>query len=109
MAVPILDRPLRPHFFAPARQRMLNHLGHTGTIASIPKIVYIDRQSTDRRLVASDHENLLELLHKLDETGAVETSHVLLEKLSPKQQVLAVADLTVGIGPTPSGGADIGR
>lgn len=119
MSLPIFEHPHRPGFWRAARERMLAHHG-LPTAASAAhhlgeggdgeeesegkrisrrrrKIVYVDRQSTDRRLADADHEGLVRVLKGLDGggKGRVEFVWAKWEEMGAVEQVGVVADAWV--------------
>lgn len=94
MLLPIFQANPPTHFFEPARQSLLEtyHI-HPPHLASkhLPKVLYIDRQSTDRRLNNETHDALLDLFGEFGREGRMEFGHVLLEDLTPHQQIEVVA------------------
>lgn len=97
MSLPIFEQPLRPHFFAPARQRLLDHLGvRLPSTRKAPKLVYIDRQNTGRKLSDEIHSGVLRMLDQMSADGLVDAHYVVLEDLSPQEQVRAIAGAKVG-------------
>lgn len=93
MALPIFEHPHSPNFFVPVRQKLLAHYGIRPKNDHRPKIVYIDRQQSDRHLPEKDHESLLELLSALSQF--VDARRVILEDVPLREQIEMVADCTV--------------
>lgn len=100
MALAIYEEPHLPHFFQPARQRLLNNLDIPEPNDKRRKMVYIDRQSTDRRIPDNEHEEMLEMFKDVEIEKDVSIEHVRLEDLSVKEQVEAVAFASVSEGPS---------
>jgi hypothetical protein len=103
MALHALSLPRPREAFEPLRTSMSKHL-RTSSISrktagkalkKIPKVVYVDRQDTSRRLVDEDHEELVEYLRKMDKKGRVEFVHGKFGNLGLKDQVLSVLDADV--------------
>ena len=95
MAVPIFEHPHRPHFFKSTRSRLLYHYGISGKHLPCPKIVYIDRQDSKRRIPDELHEEFLDMMRDLERTGYGQFKHIHLEDISPLQQLREVADASV--------------
>jgi hypothetical protein len=95
MSVPIFETPHRANFFKPYRQRLLDHYDISSKPAACPKIVYIDRQSSSRRLSDATENDLLDLLRGVEKSGQGRFHHVILEDLTVVQQIEVVADATV--------------
>ncbi|WWC96890.1 hypothetical protein V866_003765 [Kwoniella sp. B9012] len=110
MSLPIFEElpSPPPPFFAPYRQKLLRnlHLSQPPVRAKvgkaldvIPKIVYLDRQETDRKLSDDDHTGLLEVLRNLKKDGKAEVGVPHLSEMGFRNQVKAVkgADIIIGI------------
>jgi hypothetical protein len=92
MALPIIEAEPPLGFFDPARDAILRNYN----IAPPPpqqglKIVYIDRQSTDRRLTDETHLQLLETCREFVVDGKAVFDHIILEEFTVPQQIEAVA------------------
>lgn len=98
MALPIFQHPHIPDFFTPPRERLLEHYNIRKTEPSVSKVIYIDRQASDRRMSDQNHEELLQMLVDLDCSGVLTFEHLVLEDMEPIEQVRAVADASVMIG-----------
>jgi hypothetical protein len=111
MSLPIFEHPHRPGFWRAARDRMLAHHGLPTSTAATEgaeggvgrrrrrrKIVYVDRQSTDRRLADADHEGLVRVVRALEAQGDVEFVWAKWEEMGPVEQVGVVADAWVSVG-----------
>jgi hypothetical protein len=103
MALPMFEQPLTPHFFAQARQKLLAHFSISSYAPPlqpgekrIPKVIYIDRQNSDRKLKDEDHEGLEELLRDMHKMGVLDFDDVVLEDHSKGEQVEKVAGADVG-------------
>lgn len=108
MALGAFHLPHRPAFFEPVRQRLLSSLRipHSGpadvrgTAAreeeGVVRIIYIDRQDTDRRLSDEGQGVLMDVLKGLGEDdGAVEWRHGLFGQIGVKEQLREVSDVDV--------------
>jgi hypothetical protein len=95
MALPIFEHPRAPHFFQPARRTLLDRYSISSVLRERPKVVYIDRQSTDRHLRHEDHEDLVAMLGDLNRTRLIEFDHVVLENMTTVAQVEVIADAQV--------------
>lgn len=95
MAVPIFEHPHRPHFFDSVRSRLLYHYGISGKHLACPKIVYIDRQDTKRRMPDELHAEFLDMMRDMETEGYGQFEHISLEDISPLQQLREVADASV--------------
>lgn len=103
MALHALSLPRPREAFEPLRTSMSKYL-HSPTqsrkiagkaLKKIPKVVYIDRQDTSRRLVGGDHEALLKYLKGLEKGGKIKVFHGEFGKLGLKDQVESVLDADV--------------
>ena len=103
MALHALSLPRPREAFEPLRASMAKHLKTSSTsrktagkaLKKIPKVVYVDRQDTSRRLVDDDHEELVEYLRKMEKKGKVEFVHGKFGSLGLKDQVMSVLDADV--------------
>lgn len=97
MSLPIFLHPHRSDFWQSARARLLRHYKISSTRkADVPrKVVYVDRQTTDRRLVDADHEGLVGVLEHLHREKRIDYVHATLEEMSGVEQVRMVADTWV--------------
>jgi hypothetical protein len=99
MALPSFLLAHRPGFFEPYREALLQHIGlplvskASGTRSQ--KVVYIDRQSSGRRLEAANQIQLVELLDSLNRSGQAEVVIAKMETLPIKEQIAIVADADV--------------
>ncbi|WWC96889.1 hypothetical protein V866_003764 [Kwoniella sp. B9012] len=92
--------------FSPYRVKFLNymdiqslHRSKAGTaIHHIPKIVYVDRQSSSRTLLRDDHEGLLEVLGQLTKKGVANCVVGKLEEMKYQDQIRLFADADIIIG-----------
>lgn len=98
MSLPIFLHPHRSGFFTTKRDRLLSHYGILGKQHPCPKVVYIDRQDTSRRMPDEVHVEFLKMLRELERGGYGRFEHVHLEDGSVLQQIAEVADATVMIG-----------
>jgi hypothetical protein len=103
MALHALSLPRPREAFEPLRSSMSKFLKvSTGSrkiegkaLKKIPKIVYVDRQDTSRRLVDDDHEELVEYLKKMEKKGKIEFVHGKFGSLGLRDQVKSVLDADV--------------
>jgi hypothetical protein len=104
MSLPIFETPHRPNFFQATRNRLLEHYHITlPSEGKCPKIVYIDRQSSHRRLPDDTHLELLAVFKGLEAAGFGTFVDVVMEKLSVIEQIEVVADANVGSCSAPFG------
>lgn len=83
MAVLALALPHPPTFFEPLRQRMAGYLDRLApnrrqlgkAVASVPKVVYVNRQDNSRRLEAQAHADLLSLFKVMEARGQITFVH----------------------------------
>lgn len=97
MAVPIFEHPHSTGFWNQAREKLLRHYSipiHTD-LPRPPKVVYVDRQTTDRRLHTADHEALVELLRDMERRGRIQFLHATLEEMTGVEQIKTVSDASV--------------
>ncbi|WWC60350.1 uncharacterized protein I303_102921 [Kwoniella dejecticola CBS 10117] len=68
-------------------------------VYEIPKIVYVDRQASSRRLVPEAHRDLLLILRDLERAGLARTVVGKLEEMSYEDQIklFASADIMIGV------------
>nr|XP_019050433.1 hypothetical protein I302_00865 [Kwoniella bestiolae CBS 10118]OCF29363.1 hypothetical protein I302_00865 [Kwoniella bestiolae CBS 10118] len=109
MALPIfseLPAP-PPPFFTPYREALLHNLGlaipptrqqYGKSLNKIPKIVYLDRQDTNRKLTEGDHKGLLDVLKGLEKERKAVVGVPHLAEMDCRYQVKAVKDADVIIG-----------
>lgn len=98
MAVGLLTKPLQSNFFSSARQRFMRYNSISDRRpGDKQRILYVDRQSTTRRLPDEKHEALLAALRGLA-GPKVEFVHLVLENLDKVQQMAAFVDATIAIG-----------
>jgi capsular polysaccharide biosynthesis protein len=64
-------------------------------LGPVPKVVYIDRQASKRRLRHEDHLGLMDTLLSLRDSGRIAFKHAKLEDLSHAEQVTMVSDADV--------------
>jgi len=103
MALHALSLPRPREAFEPLRSSMSKFLKTSSTsrkiegkaLKKIPKVVYVDRQDTSRRLVDDDHEDLVEYLRKMEKKGKVEFVHGRFGSLGLRDQVMSVLDADV--------------
>lgn len=103
MALHALSLPRPREAFEPLRASMAKHLKTSSTsrkiegkaLKKIPKVVYVDRQDTSRRLKDDDHEELVEYLRKMEKKGRVEFVHGKFGSLGLRDQVMSVLDADV--------------
>ncbi|WWC60369.1 uncharacterized protein I303_102940 [Kwoniella dejecticola CBS 10117] len=107
MAASIFSRPHPPFFFTPIRHALLNHLeipvpkarrDPQRALDKIPKIVYIDRQDTNRKLSSEGHKELSVVLGEIEALGKAHVGHKKMGKLDGRSQIEAVHDADIIIG-----------
>ncbi|ORX35809.1 hypothetical protein BD324DRAFT_81109 [Kockovaella imperatae] len=98
MALPVYAQAKPKGFFDPARQKVFKSLGIAKPSDPIPVIVYIDRQSTERRMSQESQYALLALGESMQARGVIRWKHVILEDLTPEQQIEIVSDASVLLG-----------
>ncbi|WWC87940.1 uncharacterized protein L201_002840 [Kwoniella dendrophila CBS 6074] len=111
MSLPIFEELSKPPppFFSPYRESLLSNLDllsilkptryHLGKpLKSIPKIVYLDRQESTRKLSVEDNQGLLDVFENLTKHGKAIYENPHLPELSFKQQVEVVKDADIIIG-----------
>ena len=91
MALPIVEAEPPLGFFDPARDSLLRNYKIHSPKERKPRIIYIDRQSTDRRLPDATNFDLLETCREIAEDGQAVFDHIVLEELTGPQQIAAVA------------------
>lgn len=108
-AYPALKLPHPPGFFEPLRRRLLDSLGIQrddqsvsrdsvgASVATMPKLVYLDRQADRRRLVEEDHEALFGVLRRLESQGRATVAVAKLEDIQPEEQVRLFVDADVSV------------
>ncbi|KAK4688429.1 P-type Ca2+ transporter type 2C, partial [Tremellales sp. Uapishka_1] len=102
MALEAFSLPHLHDFFSGVRHALLHsfstpfqtRLLPMTTLRRIPKVVYVDRQSSDRALAQADHEALVEVLNELN----VDFIHAKMEAMSFESQVEAVSDADIMVG-----------
>lgn len=93
MSIPVFDRAPPRGFFDSARDQLLG----TYKIAKAPphtlgpRVTYIDRQDTSRRMSDEMHERFLEVLLGMQQRREIELRHLRLEEYSPTKQVGYIA------------------
>ena len=93
MSPPIFDHSPPRGFFDSA----WGHLLETYKIAKAPprrlgpRVTYIDRQDTSRRMSDETHEQFLEVLLGMQHLREIEFRHLRLEEYSPTEQVEYIA------------------
>jgi hypothetical protein len=103
MALHALSLPRPREAFEPLRASMSKFLKVSTAsrkiegkaLKKIPKVVYVDRQDTSRRLKDEDHEELVEYLKKMEKKGKVEFVHGKFGSLGLRDQVKSVLDADV--------------
>jgi hypothetical protein len=103
MALAVSTFPCSPDFWTPTRQAMLDYVGAPvlnrprigASLSPLPKIVYVDRQTSRRRLSDDDHRDLMTALLTFRDTGKITFRHAKLEEMSHEEQVGMVADADV--------------
>nr|ODN89283.1 hypothetical protein L204_06220 [Cryptococcus depauperatus CBS 7855] len=108
MAATVLSLPRPPFFFIPSRISLLSHLhipipptrpGPVKIWNKVPKIVYVDRQGTNRRMTEDSHAGVAVVLGELEASGIAIVEHKKMERLDRAQQIEAVstADILIGV------------
>ncbi|WWC87964.1 uncharacterized protein L201_002866 [Kwoniella dendrophila CBS 6074] len=107
MAASIFSRPHPPFFFTPIRTALLSHLeiplpqnrrDPQRSLGKLPKIVYVDRQNTNRKLSNEGHKELSVVLGEIESLGLATVGHKKLGKLRGKDKIEAVHDADILIG-----------
>ncbi|KAK6907405.1 hypothetical protein I203_101399 [Kwoniella mangroviensis CBS 8507] len=109
MSLPIFEElpSPPPPFFAPYRQNLLQNLhlsvstarGRVGkALNDVPKIVYLDRQETSRKLSDEDNDGILGVLRDLEKDGKAHVGVPHLSEMGFKNQVKAIKDADIIIG-----------
>ena len=96
MLLPIFEAGPPAGFFNPARETLLNTYHIHPPSAGTPRIVYIDRQTTSRRLPNETQDALLDTFHEFEKDGRAQFRHIILEELTAHEQIEAVAYADVG-------------
>ncbi|KAF7349429.1 hypothetical protein MSAN_01732800 [Mycena sanguinolenta] len=95
-----------PHdFWAPIRASLLRNVLAPGLIPdstqdppSLPLVTYISRQGTGRRLLAADHNALVDALKELEVEGLCEVQIAVLERMTLAEQIELVARSLIIVG-----------
>ncbi|WRT65752.1 uncharacterized protein IL334_002700 [Kwoniella shivajii] len=107
MAASIFSRPHPPFFFTPVRLALLSHLeiplppnriDPQRALGRLPKIVYVDRQNTDRKLSKQGHQELSVVLGEMEALGKAVVGHKKMGKLNGREKVESVHDADILIG-----------
>ncbi|WVQ93474.1 hypothetical protein IAU59_000548 [Kwoniella sp. CBS 9459] len=107
MSASIFVRPHPPFFFTPTRLALLSHLSipvpparmePQRSLRKLPKIVYVDRQDTGRKLSAEGHAEMAVVLGEMEAVGKATVGHKKMSKLVLPEQIEAVADADILIG-----------
>ncbi|WVR03762.1 hypothetical protein IAU60_000757 [Kwoniella sp. DSM 27419] len=107
MQAAVLVRPHPPFFFTPTRLALFSHLSIEApparmepqrSLRTMPKIVYVDRQNTDRKLSPQAHAELAVALGEMEALGKATVGHKKMSRLSLREQIEAVADADILIG-----------
>ena len=64
-------------------------------LAEVPKIVYVDRQASSRKLWDNDQEDLLIVLKEVEMKKKARVEHVKWEELTPEDQIRVMFDADV--------------
>ncbi len=92
-------------FWEPLRKRVIRNVVSSSkpqgalepsTTTSLPLVLYISRQLTDRRLLDSAHKDLVRALKQLEKEGICEVQIPKMESLSIGEQLHLVAQAVVG-------------
>lgn len=95
-------RPVSPPGFAEADE-LGDGYGDIGghdegkSRSHLPVVTYISRQDTGRRLLAPDHEGLVEALKGLEEEGVCVVRIPVMEDMTFKEQFAEIASSTVSV------------
>ncbi|WVQ78812.1 hypothetical protein IAT38_000903 [Cryptococcus sp. DSM 104549] len=107
MSASIFALPHPPFFFNPARSALLRNLSipeaptrrdPSRSLRRVPKIVYVDRQESERRLSEEAHAALAVVLAEMEARGKARVGHKKMDVLSHAEQVKAVSDADILIG-----------
>lgn len=91
--------PGTPHWWAPIARNVMKFAGLSELPdMERPVITYISRQSSGRRLIAEDHELLVEALYALEDEYGYEVNIVSMEKLSREEQMKLAVRTTIMLG-----------
>lgn len=89
---------VRANFWQPVREAVArNLLGRLPLPPPKPLVTYVSRQGGGRRLLAADHDALVEALEELMQQGICEFKVVQFEKMKLKEQVEVMAKSTVSV------------
>jgi len=93
MSIRIFDHPPPPGFFESARQNLLEtyEIAEPPPHKKLPRVTYIDRQDTSRRMSDETHVRFLQVLETMQDEQKIEFRHMRLEKYPPVVQVDYVA------------------
>ncbi|KAJ8501871.1 hypothetical protein ONZ45_g11990 [Pleurotus djamor] len=99
MSADVMTSPAPFDWFAPLRTSLMQGLGIHGNERSRPVVTYVDRQATGRKLVAEDHEALMETLKTLAREKDIEVNAVQMEFLSKAEQfdISTRTDIMIGV------------
>ncbi|GFZ42512.1 hypothetical protein JCM24511_00228 [Saitozyma sp. JCM 24511] len=106
LALPVTSRSPSPHFWTPTRRAMMSYVAAPfferalpgARLGPVPKVVYVDRQASKRRLRHEDHLGLMDTLLSLRDSGRIAFKHAKLEDLSHAEQVTMVSDADIIVG-----------
>jgi aspartate 1-decarboxylase len=93
MSIPIFDHPPPFGFFQAARQHLLQTyaIAQPPSHKTAPRVTYIDRQNTTRRMSNQTHEAFLQVMLNMQGSGQIDFRHMRLEEYAPVAQVEVVA------------------
>jgi hypothetical protein len=99
MSIPIFDTISFPSYFTSAQQGLIDRLRiePRSTNATLPRVVYVDRQSSGRRLKGDAHKDLLDVMYRLQGEGKVDFWHMPLEDYTPEEQVTVMVHTDVSV------------
>ncbi|WVQ78872.1 hypothetical protein IAT38_000963 [Cryptococcus sp. DSM 104549] len=106
MAVDAYKLATSPAFFHRARDSFLAHYSIPAPrrkapgipVNKVPKVVYIERQGTERRFEDSVHNELVRALRKIHKRGDAKVHFAVLENLEKKKQFAMFADADIVLG-----------
>ncbi|ORX33241.1 hypothetical protein BD324DRAFT_684385 [Kockovaella imperatae] len=105
-ALSALSLPFSHLFFERTRAKLLNSLEIPAllrpslgkSLRKIPKILYVSRQSSNRKFTEQTHNALMDVLSHFEETGKAKIDYVKWEGLSKKSQVKMSSDADIYLG-----------
>lgn len=105
MALQVFTQPHPTNFFDPVRAKFLSSLSIPVRIrepktniyrirsksATSLKVVYVDRQSTSRRLTDESHLSVVKILDRLQDEGKISWVHGKFNEMAIREQVASTA------------------